>query len=288
MIKKLPIALFDEAKHKYYIRDIAYPEFPTDEYTGHYHYVPSVSTILSVLAKPALPGWAAKVTAEYFRVIFTAGIMPPANDIDRLIEEAKREHRKKADDAATVGTITHLFYERAGKFLSQNKRDLIEENEAQHIINEILKEYSIDNFQEEQIANTINSYKEFQSEWIIMDTEIFVFGNRYCGTLDAILLNRKTGKHYLVDYKTSAGVYSSHIWQCLLYYYAYLNHPLANKWEIDGIGIIRFDKEETGYKCHIIDKNEPSFYKIKMSSVVDVYYDEEIIKKSLRNSNKKT
>lgn len=78
------------------------------EYTG-------VTTILGVIAKPALIGWAAKMACEYIREngrnCTTAGGPVCYEVFDSVLEEARTAHTKKRDTAAEAGTDLHGLVE---------------------------------------------------------------------------------------------------------------------------------------------------------------------------------
>jgi hypothetical protein len=80
----------------------------TKEYTG-------ITTILGVIAKPALIGWAAKMATEYIRENVAYAI--PGEDggywaiKPSVVEEARTAHAKKRDTAADKGTELHALVE---------------------------------------------------------------------------------------------------------------------------------------------------------------------------------
>ena len=95
--------VFDERKHLYY--------YDGKPMTG-------CTTILGVLAKPALIPWAAKMATEYVRDNLPKCLMDANGDskqltdlIEDMLEEAKNAHRKKKEDAAEAGTDTHALVE---------------------------------------------------------------------------------------------------------------------------------------------------------------------------------
>lgn len=85
---------------------------------GHYYQIngsgdllPGVTTILgATIPKPYLVPWAAKEAANRIKVHLSEhAVNRPltADEIDRLVEEGRKEHEKKRDDAADVGTRAH-------------------------------------------------------------------------------------------------------------------------------------------------------------------------------------
>ncbi len=85
---------------------------------GHYYQIngsgdllPGVTTILgATIPKPYLVPWAAKEAANRIKVHLSEyAVNRPltVDEIDRLVEEGRKEHEKKRDDAADVGTRAH-------------------------------------------------------------------------------------------------------------------------------------------------------------------------------------
>lgn len=72
-----------------------------------------VTTVLGVIAKPALIQWAADMACEYIRGIFA----DPENevDMDEVLKEARLAHRKKKEKAGAQGTDTHALIEEVVK-----------------------------------------------------------------------------------------------------------------------------------------------------------------------------
>jgi len=71
--------------------------------------MPSVTTILNVIAKPALIGWARNVALEKVRLTLMESTPPSTEEeIDRLIDVAKRRPDEVRDTAANFGTQAHI------------------------------------------------------------------------------------------------------------------------------------------------------------------------------------
>lgn len=102
--KKLKASLpdrfrFDEKKHAYFLNDKP---------------MMGCTSVLGVIAKPALIGWASKMACEHIR---DTGIEKTIDGIHyiltqgHLIEEAKNAHRKKKEAAGESGTDLHALAE---------------------------------------------------------------------------------------------------------------------------------------------------------------------------------
>jgi hypothetical protein len=87
------ILAFDEKKHAY---------------TWEGKFVPGVTTILQCIAKPALIQWSAGMASSHWMHALRA---EGREDYDTIHKEAKSAHRKKAQDAADIGSNVHDYAE---------------------------------------------------------------------------------------------------------------------------------------------------------------------------------
>ena len=84
---------------------VAHIEFDADKhrYFCNGKRIPGVTTILGVLAKPALIGWAARMAVEH-----VAGNEDRlATELELVLDEAKGAHRQIAKEGADLGTLAH-------------------------------------------------------------------------------------------------------------------------------------------------------------------------------------
>jgi len=65
--------------------------------------IPSVTTILGVIDKPALKWWSARVAVEHMRSVLAEDRAITEEDLDA----ARRAHQRIANDGASIGTIVH-------------------------------------------------------------------------------------------------------------------------------------------------------------------------------------
>ena len=97
---------FDEKDHSYWLGD--------KRLTG-------VTSIIGVLAKPALIGWAARMAVEYIQDFFKEGVtkaegitvkaLLDGDTWERVCADAKSAHTKKKEAAGTHGTSAHSLVE---------------------------------------------------------------------------------------------------------------------------------------------------------------------------------
>ena len=158
-----------------------------------------VTTIIGVLAKPALIGWAARMACDFIRENADPVDIEGGFDLDvwdKLLEDAKSAHNKKKEAAGEKGTDMHSLVE---KYINQS----IEKNEGRpHTegLDELLPvrkfiEWAVDNVDHFLFA-----------ERQMYDAELFI-----AGTADFAYIG-KDGKKYMADFKTSSGIYGIDYW----------------------------------------------------------------------------
>ena len=155
-----------------------------------------VTTIIGVLAKPALIGWAAKCAIEFVQTAIASGLeLTP-----ELLNDAKNAHTKRKEAAGTHGTDAHASVE--------------------EWINLCLKSDGKPNF---AMPHTTD-IKKFV-DWAVANVDHFIFSERQmfnkdlfiAGTADFAYVG-KDGKKYMADFKTSSGIYGIDYWlQCAAY-----------------------------------------------------------------------
>ena len=165
------------------------------------------TTILGVLAKPALIPWAAKMATEYIQKNAPKEMLPvPAGEkeeeynyivSEKLLEEARKAHAKRKTDAGTYGTETH-------RIIAEIIADVIENSEGV-IRSGKNPNKSVQNFLDWAIENKV---KFLETEKIIYDEEKFI-----AGTVDFVAeIDRQV---WIGDFKTTgSGIYPEHFYQC--------------------------------------------------------------------------
>jgi hypothetical protein len=143
--------------------------------------VPSVTNILSVLDKPALPRWASLETAKEAAKLKAS--LPDMDD-EEIILTLKSAPWRKADKAADRGTTIHEWLEKAmlGEQVPDLDGEAVEYEQAAHAW--------LDAYSPEPV-----------------NLEITMFSSRYAGTADGIV--KIDGQNWLIDFKTSKGLYES-------------------------------------------------------------------------------
>ena len=169
---------FDEKTHKYLING---------------KLATGVTTILGVIAKPALISWASRMASNY-----VLNNLKDLNDLERVCEEAKNAHRSKRDKAGNTGKATHEKCENwiRVRFLKLPPNETIEYDKLSEEEKKIA-DIMIDNFKD---WATKNKVKFLASEKRLYNEELFI-----AGTVDALC--EIGGKKYVLDIKTSSSIF---------------------------------------------------------------------------------
>lgn len=177
--------IFEEGRHRYYLEGHSDKPF-----TG-------VTTVLGVIAKPALIAWSAKMAVEYIEQNFPSAeeLLTGKVKLSDLFKEAKNAHNKKKDKAADIGTQVHTAVE------------------------EWIKEKKIPELNEEGMA-MFNKFVGWATENNVtfLDSERRMYSKEkwIAGTADFVC--EIGGKKYLGDLKTSSGIYGREYFaQCAAY-----------------------------------------------------------------------
>lgn len=170
-----------------------------------------VTTIIGVLAKPQLIGWAARMAVEYIEDTLPTGqdyrvveetIYINQRDLERILDEARFAHTKKKEAAGTHGTDAHALVEAyVNACIATNKGE------------PLAKPPTISEGIEKFILWAIENVDHFLfSERQMYNKELFI-----AGTADFAYIG-KDGKKYMADFKTSSGIYGIDYWlQCAAY-----------------------------------------------------------------------
>lgn len=152
----------------------------------------SVTTILNVIEKPALKGWAAKMASQYFYAevlrLGTKALVP--EELARIAKEAQAAHTRIAKDAADLGTACHDAFEAI-------------------VFGEPLEKYP------EQLEKPIAAFKTWRLgpgadiELVASEVALASLAHGFGGRLDVLGYSEPRGGWGIVDYKTSSGFYGN-------------------------------------------------------------------------------
>jgi len=201
------------------------------------HSVPGVTSFTGMLDKSnALMGWAVKQYSQRMDELLEEGSYT-REDVVRLMELAQDHYKETKQKAADVGTYVHKFCEEYAKQLS-----------GINAYNTVVEELGVP---PDEMKAKIDEGVQGFVRWVekehvqIISAEQLVFSRKfvYAGLYDAIMQYR--GGRFLVDYKTSNGIYNEHYYQLSAYVKAY-EEESGNV--LDGGMIIAIAKEDTDKK----------------------------------------
>lgn len=201
---------FDEVEHIYTLNDKP---------------LMGVTSVLGVIAKPALVPWAAKMTVEYVGDHIEQCIVDGKLDegaLATMLLDAKNAHRKKKEDAGEKGTDLHTLAE--GYI-----RLCIQENNGQPMEVcpagiERLRDWAKTN----KVTFLASEKKMYSKTWWI------------AGTCDLVF--EKEGKKFVADIKTYAKIWDRvPFFQCAGY--ASMLEEMGEKKPIAGYCILRLSKD---------------------------------------------
>src|SRR3990167_9680689 len=191
-----------------------------------------VTTVLGVIAKPALIPWAVKMATDYieshvvtghYNLITKVGSIEFDMAFNDLIKEAKSAHRKKKESAGEIGTDSHSLIE-------DYVKECLRRNEGIALAHSVNENQMVSNFVQWAMDNEVRflaSEKQLYSE------------SMWCaGTTDLVL--EMKGKKYIGDVKTSSAIYPEHFYQ-MAGYRAMLEE--MGETGFDGSVVIRIGKD---------------------------------------------
>lgn len=208
--------VFNESWHRYTVDNVP---------------VPSATTILKVMAKPALEGWAVKMTAEFFRPILKDGIESCSNSqVEEIIKAAKRYRFEVSKEATDIGTAAHNWAE-------------------EYILNKIAGSEDIPDLPDNESAvHAIKAFLEWESEndvvYLAAERKVFSREYHFAGTLDVHCI--VNGINTILDFKTSKALYEDYYLQ-LSCYAAALEEETGEA--VDQLLVLRIPKDGTEFEA---------------------------------------
>jgi len=184
--------------------------------------VPGVTSISSILSKPALIFWSANKAVEHVEENWKPDKSYSKEDIKIVLSDAKCAHLRAKEDAGDFGSGIHEIVEA--------------------YIGGQLKPESLDGNERKALANFIFATKGW--EWLGSEIVVINEKYRYGGTADG-LAKLPDGKIVITDIKTGHGVYPEADLQVAMYAYAKpQNKSLAGAWsKIEEARILHFNKK---------------------------------------------
>lgn len=184
-----------------------------------------VTSVLGVIAKPALIQWSANMACEFINshrlggsINLTTGeeVVCFEKGFETILKEAKQAHKKKKENSADIGTKVHKAIE---EWIKEKKEPELDE----------------------QGMTMFNHFIKWQEDKKILESELRVYNEDWwvAGTIDLVFEYK--GKTYIGDIKTYSGIYDrTPFLQCAGY--AGMYKATTGK-ELEGSCIIRLGKD---------------------------------------------
>lgn len=204
-------------------------------------------------------------------------IISQCEDKSGLVQWAATIGRRKydfyRDRALNIGTIVHEIID---DYLLYHKGDRNYKIRYDHPLYEPEYKDQIDTAFSNFLIWEDNLYKRGVTDFEVLGVEIPVSCPWYGGTIDAIF--RINGKYLIIDFKTSKSLSMNYVIQTVAYRWCINNGYVKNLPYINGVGIIRVDKnsvklddlflcESDSYQLQVLSQYEQCFM-----SYVNMYY----------------
>ena len=164
-------------------------------YTANGEPVPSVTTALKIIDKPALVNWASGCAVDYVASAINPGESYDELQLLTIFDNARKAHWQKKKDAGDLGSIVHKWVE-----------NYINGEDPGMPVNQKLKD-SVNNF--------LDWVKKHNVIFKVSEQQIYSKTYNYTGTLDFIC--EMDGKLYIGDLKTSSGIWPEYFIQTSAY-----------------------------------------------------------------------
>ena len=207
--------------------------------------VPSVTTVLGVMAKPQLVYWANKIGLEGIKV------------------------NEYVDDKAVIGTLAHYMAECDVNGVTPDYQSEVECSDEQI----------------EQAKVCFDKYlewKSYQDEFEPMFSEIPLVSeeHQYSGTFD--LIAKLNGKVTLIDFKTCSSIHYEALIQTVAYKKMIEENNLVDK--IEQIVILRIGRDENeGFECYEVREDRWDIYFDVFLTCLKMYQLNKECSKDLKN-----
>ena len=183
-----------------------------------------ITTILGVIAKPALIQWAANMVVEYVMNIAKQDGKGNYTCNDEVLKEARYAHKKKKESAGEKGTDTHSLIEDYIKLMIADQDGIAKSITDGH------NNPMVEHFIQWAVKNKI--------KFLVSEKQLYSESAWTAGTCDMTF--EQDGKKYVGDIKTSSAIYPEHFYQMAAY-----RMMLEEMGETDFVGsaVIRIGKD---------------------------------------------
>lgn len=206
---------------------------------GYEELFPSVTTVLSVIAKPALVPWARNVALNQVRASLTERVGGAAwitpEWIEDLIAEAKQRPDQVRDEAADFGTQAHILI------------DAIIRGERPPVPPEM----------EPVVASFEAWRKEAGLDIQLTETMVFSPTHRYAGAMDALAWRAGGGQRLVaLDWKTSNSLHPEYALQVAAY--ARAMEEMSGQ-KVHEAWVVRFGKTAPEFEARRVQDLDAAF-----------------------------
>jgi len=205
--------------------------------------VPSVTTILSVISKPALINWAAGMAVDHIASNIKPGVSYDEVELNNLFTAARKAHTQRKQETADIGSMVHAWIE---KFIKGESPELP--------INEQLRS---------SVGNFLRWKDEHDVKFILSEQPVYSRKHGYCGTLDFVAMIDKA--LFLGDIKTSNNIYDEY-WIQLAAYAVARSEEFPNE-DYKAQGIIRISRDGS-FEFKTSDSKDECFEAFKAARVL--------------------
>lgn len=218
-----------------------------------------VTSIIASKDKAFLVPWACKLMHDYIKGKWNAEEPFCQKEIDEILEKGKKEYTRVSNEGKAVGTATHDWIESFFK------------NKTQEITSDI----------EKTVGAFVRWYDARKPRVIHSECVVGITSDEeynYAGKFD--LIAEIDGKTYIIDFKTSTGIYSEAFLQLAAYQYAC---EKESGLKIDGRMIVRIGKDGVCEELIVptpYDLDIQSFKALLTATRFDSYIDNHFPKKS--------
>lgn len=212
---------------------------------------PSVTTITGILDKPALMGWAANCAVDFIKENLDELKDPiDVHKGEDILERARKAYADKRDKAADAGTQCH------------------------HAIQMYIEGHDpVPSLQCEEAHKGFEAFLAWERmnhvEWLESEVTVYSVRHGYAGRFDAIAM--VNDNRFLIDFKTSKGIWDEHRYQVCAYRQAYNEMLQKDKEPIEKLAVLHLDKT-TAEPSFVAFLNNIDRYTNLFNSLCQVYY----------------
>jgi hypothetical protein len=189
-----------------------------------------VTGVLSVIGKPMLVPWAAKVTTEKLAELFKPGVSYNEIEIKQMLDTAKRAHYDQKTTAGDIGTLVHKTLE---QIIKGENPSLPVHDEARNAVQRF-----------------IDWRDENKVEFLMSEQPVYSKKYKYAGTLDFIC--KINGKLMVGDIKTSNQIYKVEMGAQMAAYKMAREEEFKNE-HYQGCILVRVGKKDAEFETWTID-----------------------------------